>query len=95
MIQKILNLKPGTAVTRQYRNAKKVRAFSAANAVVACSLGFSHAKRHSNIVFIDMLNILIFGKLIEKSHAIMKNLQPEYNQIVKRAKSIIAVRKNK
>lgn len=95
MIPKILNLKHGTAVTRQYRNAKKLRNFSAANALVACYLGCAHAKRHSNFVFIDMANILIFGKLIEKSHTIMKNLQPEYNQIVKRTKSILAVRKNK
>ena len=90
MIRKILNLKPGTAVTRQYRNAQKVRAFSAANAVVACSLGYKHAKSGSNITFIDMANIVLFGKMAEKSHAIIKNLKPEYNQIVNRAKSIFA-----
>lgn len=88
MIRKILNLKPGTAVTRQYRNARKTRAFCAANAVVACSLGYKHAKSGSNMTFIDMANIVLFGKLAEKAHANMKNLKPQYNEIVNRAKAI-------
>lgn len=53
MIRKILNLKPGTAVTRQYSNAKKLRAFSAANTIIACSVGYNHAKTGSNLTFID------------------------------------------
>ncbi len=88
MIQKILNLKPGTAVTRQYRNARNVRAFSTINALIACPLGYHHAKNGSNITFIDMANIVIFGKLAEKSNATMKSLKPEYDKIVTRAKAI-------
>lgn len=93
MIRSVLNLKPGTAVTRQYRNARKVRAFSAANIVIACSLGYSHAKSANKIVFVDMLNILLFGRLTEKSHACMKKLKPEYDQIAARAKTIFGNRK--
>lgn len=88
MIRKVLNLKPGNAITRQYRNAKKARPFCAANTIIACALGFEHAKQHNNILFIDMINIFLFGRLTEKSHALIKQLEPEYKNIVTRAKSI-------
>lgn len=90
IVRNFLNLKPGHSVTRQYRNSRKVRAFSAVNAVIAIGLGFHHAKNSNKMVFIDMINILIFGKLTEHSHKVMKNLKPEYTQIVNRAKAIFA-----
>lgn len=89
-----LNLKPGTAITRQYRNAQKVRAFSIANTLLACNLGYQHATIHkSPIIFVDMINILLFGRLTTKSHRIIQELKPEYKQIVTRAKAIFANRK--
>lgn len=93
MIRKVLNLKPGTAITRQYRNAQKIRAFSAANVFIACSLGYNHAKQGNKIVFVDMINVFLFGKFAEHSHAVIKNLKPEYSKIVTRAKSIFANKK--
>ncbi len=95
MIRKILNIKSGNSIVRQYRNAKKIRAFSAANVVIATGLGYHHAKTSSKMVFVDMINILVFGRLVETSRAIIKNLKPEYNKILARKKAIFKVNKGK
>lgn len=95
MIRKILNIKPGNSITRQYRNAKKIKAFSAANVAIATGLGYHHAKTGSKMVFVDMINILIFGRLTETSRAVIKHLKPEYNKILARKKAILKFNKGK
>ncbi len=86
---KIQPLKTGTAVTRQYNNAKKIALSTGVGSGVALS-SFAHALSNKSPLEggIALSGFTLLADSFADSIKHIKKLRPSYNAIVKRAKNI-------
>ncbi len=86
---KLQPLKAGTAITRQYNNAKKIALSTGVGSGVALS-SLGHAMSNKNPLEggIAMSGFCLLADTFVDSIKHIKKLKPDYNAIVKRAKSI-------
>ena len=86
---KILNVKPGNAITRQYRNScKKFVANTAAATASGAMFVHSYNSKQPLESVISCGGFSIFYDMAMDMYYALKKLGPEYKAIVKRAKSI-------
>ena len=86
---KLLNIKSGTAITRQYRNIRKTATESGIGIGISGTATikyFSEKRPIEGSVSIGSLAFLT--DIFLDSLSVMKKLRPQYKNIVKRAKNI-------
>lgn len=86
---KILAIKSGNAVTRQYRNMRKllgVSTFGSGTSVVAAGYAFTSKQPVEGALCSACLIYALNG--MKDAISVMKKLRPDYKAIAKRAKSI-------
>lgn len=88
-LQKLIGMRNGNGIMRQYKNAKIIRNLTGGVAAYDLYVGARHAMNH------DAVGTMFFGgfscfflKLAKDSTDIMKNLRPMRDEIVARAKQI-------
>ncbi len=86
---RILNIKPGNAITRQYRNTRKkfIANTAAATASGAVFVHSYNTKQPLETVLSCGGFAIFYDRAMDMYNA-LKKLRPDYKAIVKRAKSI-------
>lgn len=86
---KLQPLKAGTAITRKYSNSKKIALSTGVGSGVALT-SLAHAMSNKNPLEggFALSGFVLLVDSFADSIKHLKKLQPSYNQIVKRAKSI-------
>ncbi len=93
-IAKMLIVRPGNAITRQYKNAKINRNMLAGTALFDFSIATMDAmdKNASGTIIMGFLTCLMM-KLTKDYNCRVQMLKPHYGEIVARAKKIFATKK--
>lgn len=86
---KVFGIRAGNGIMRQYKNAKIRRNVFAGTAVMDFALATSNAQRKDGFgtFLLGSLTCLMM-KLSKDNHLIMKQLKPEHDAILLRAKKI-------
>lgn len=89
IIQKSFGMRAGNTIPRRYKNAKIQRNAGVAGAIMDFAFASQHALDHEagwTMVFGGFTCLMV--KLTQLSHLKMKELRPQYEEIVARAKKI-------
>lgn len=93
VITKMTGIRPGNSVIRQYKNAKIRRNIFAGTAVMDFAIAASNARHKDGFGTLVMGSLTcLMIKLSKDSHSIIKQLKPQREAIILRAKKIFAAK---
>jgi len=94
IIKNMIGIRPGNGIMRQYNNAKIIRNVEVGTALFDFLAATTHAKRKNSFgtMFMSGLTCLMI-KFAKDNHCKMKQLKPQRDLIIARAKKIFAAKK--